>query len=90
MVRPRVIGGRCRGNEALARELKTDADGRFAWNDAPDRGISASVWAEGFAAKDSLTLAPDVDHRIVLIAPTADQGAPWSTAVPVSPYPDSR
>ncbi len=63
-----------RGNEALAHELTTDAEGRFAWTDAPDRGISASVWAEGFAAKDKLTLAPDVDHRIVLIPPTRIQG----------------
>ena len=48
-----------RGNEVLAHELKTDADGRFAWKDAPDRGITASVWADGFAATDSLSLAPE-------------------------------
>ncbi len=63
-----------RGNEALARGLTTDADGRFTWTDAPDRGISASVWAEGFAAKDIVTLAPDVDHRIVLIPPIRIKG----------------
>ncbi len=63
-----------RGDEALAHELTTDADGRFAWADAPDSGITASVWADGFAAKDKLTLAPDVDHRIVLIPPTRIKG----------------
>jgi RNA polymerase sigma factor (sigma-70 family) len=71
---PDSPGAARRGNEVLAHELKTDTDGRFTWNDAPERGLTASVSADGFAVSNDLSLAPDVDHRIVLTSPTRISG----------------
>jgi RNA polymerase sigma factor (sigma-70 family) len=63
-----------RGREMIFEELTTDADGRFAWKDAPDRGVRVSVWAQGFASQQDPALATDVDHRIVLPRPTTIKG----------------
>ena len=59
---------------AITHKLTTDDDGRFDWKEAPGSGVHASVHADGFASKENLALASDVDHKIVLIPPTAVKG----------------
>jgi len=59
---------------AISHELTTAEDGRFDWKEAPGNGVHASVSALGFASVDSLALASDVDHKIVLIPPTTVKG----------------
>jgi RNA polymerase sigma factor (sigma-70 family) len=71
---PGTSGASGRGEEALSERLTTDADGRFAWKDAPERGIRVTAWARGFAATKDLSLDSDVDHRVVLSRPTTIKG----------------
>jgi peroxiredoxin len=59
---------------AVTHEVTTDDDGRFDWREAPGGGVHASIYAAGFASKDNLALACDVDHKIVLIPPTTVRG----------------
>jgi peroxiredoxin/protocatechuate 3,4-dioxygenase beta subunit len=59
---------------AITYNSTTDGDGRFDWKEAPASGVHASVSADGFASSNSLTLASDVDHKIVLIPPTRITG----------------
>jgi RNA polymerase sigma factor (sigma-70 family) len=61
--------------QAIARELTTDADGRFTWKDAPDSGVQATICADGFAIKENLDLASDVELKILLIPSTKIKGA---------------
>ena len=60
---------------AITDQLTADANGRFDWKEAPGSGVHASVHAVGFAGIDNLALASDVDHKIVLIPPTAVKGS---------------
>jgi len=60
---------------AITDKLTADDNGRFDWKEAPGSGVHASVYAAGFASKDNLALAADVDHTIVLIPPTAVKGS---------------
>ena len=63
-----------RGKQSLQQELKTDQDGRFAWNEAPGDEVRISVSAEGYASKDDLPLLPGQPHDIVLTPPTTITG----------------
>jgi RNA polymerase sigma factor (sigma-70 family) len=62
------------GSDAIFHELIADADGRFAWSDAPETGIHAIAYAGGFVRKSNLLLASDVDQEIVLTPPTKISG----------------
>jgi hypothetical protein len=55
--------------------LATDEDGRFEWKEAPGKGVQVDVSAIGFAATNTLSLASDVDHQIVLTPPTVVKGS---------------
>lgn len=59
---------------AIALDLSTDDDGRFEWREAPARGVHLNVSAEGFAGKENVPVASDVDHEIVLKPPTTIRG----------------
>ncbi|WP_159452208.1 redoxin domain-containing protein [Singulisphaera sp. GP187] len=63
-----------RFTSAIVENLTTDDDGRFEWKDAPARGVHVDVFAAGFAAKENLTLASNVDHEVMLIRPTVVKG----------------
>ena len=65
---------RWRGGETLGQELTTDADGRFAWHDAPGDEVGAEVYADGYTSKRDVPLAPGASHEIVLTAPTVIKG----------------
>jgi thiol-disulfide isomerase/thioredoxin len=54
-----------RGSETLQKELLTDADGRFIWDDAPGDEIVFRADSIGYSAKDDVTLGPG-EHTIVL------------------------
>ena len=60
---------------ASRQQLTTDADGRFEWKEAPGKGVVVDVSGGGFAAVNALSLASDVDHRIVLTPPTVVKGS---------------
>jgi peroxiredoxin/protocatechuate 3,4-dioxygenase beta subunit len=60
---------------ASHRTLTTDADGRFEWKEAPGKGVRVDVSGGHFAAVSALSLASDVDHRIVLTPPTVVKGS---------------
>ena len=60
---------------ASAQQLTTDDDGRFEWKEAPGKGVQVEVSAIGFAATNTLSLASDVDHQIVLTPPTVVKGS---------------
>jgi RNA polymerase sigma factor (sigma-70 family) len=62
-----------RGSEALARELTTDAAGRFAWNDAPDDGAHAEVYADGYLGRD-VRLSAGTENSVVLTPATKING----------------
>jgi RNA polymerase sigma factor (sigma-70 family) len=62
------------GSDAILHQLIADADGRFAWRDAPETGIHAIAYAGGFVRKGNLLLASDVDQAIVLTRPTPIKG----------------
>jgi peroxiredoxin len=59
---------------AITLGFTAGTDGRFEWREAPGRGVRASVSAAGFAGKEGLELASDVDHEITLMAPTTVKG----------------
>lgn len=59
---------------AAARQLKTDSDGRFEWKEAPGSGVQADISAAGFAAKNRLAVASDLDQEIELTPPTPIKG----------------
>jgi peroxiredoxin/protocatechuate 3,4-dioxygenase beta subunit len=59
---------------AITHNLTTDHDGRFDWNEAPGRGVHASVYADGYSGTENMSLAADVDQKIVLIPPTSVKG----------------
>ena len=55
------------GLRKVAWETKTDADGRFEWNAAPDEPLQFWFEAEGFGWKRGVLLRPsEADHEIVL------------------------
>ena len=60
---------------ASRQQLTTDDDGRFEWKEAPAKGVQVDVSAVGFAATNTLSLASDVDHQIVLTPPTVVKGS---------------
>jgi thiol-disulfide isomerase/thioredoxin/protocatechuate 3,4-dioxygenase beta subunit len=60
---------------ASRQRLTTDADGRFEWKEAPGKGVLVDVSGGGFAAANALSLASDIDHRIVLTPPTVVKGS---------------
>lgn len=62
-----------RGSETLQKEILTDADGRFVWNDAPDDSVVFQAQAIGYGAKDDVTLGPG-EHTIVLDRETSVKG----------------
>ncbi len=62
-----------RGSEAISRELTTDADGRFAWNDAPGDGVHAEVYAAGYLGR-AVRLSIGLQNEIVLTAATKIKG----------------
>ena len=62
-----------RGSETLQKELLTDADGRFVWNDAPDDEVAFRVQASGYGAKDDVVLGLG-EHTIVLDRETSIKG----------------
>ena len=64
-----------RSDQAILHESKTDADGRFAWKNAPARGIRVTAYAPGFGVVQDLVLSSDLDHEIVLTAPTLVKGS---------------
>jgi peroxiredoxin len=57
------------------QQLTTDADGRFEWKEAPGKGVMVDVSGGGFATVNALSLASDVDQRIVLTPPTVVKGS---------------
>jgi peroxiredoxin/protocatechuate 3,4-dioxygenase beta subunit len=59
---------------AIAKDLKTGADGRFEWKEAPGRGVFAEVYAAGRVGKREVALASDTDQEIVLTSPTVLKG----------------
>ena len=69
-----------RGSEAIAEEFTTDADGRFAWKDAPEGGACyAETWAQGYVGKNDIALSPGAENLVELATPTTVKG-PSSTA----------
>jgi peroxiredoxin/protocatechuate 3,4-dioxygenase beta subunit len=60
---------------ASRQQLSADDDGRFEWKEAPGKGVQVDVSAIGFASKNTLRLASDVDHQIVLTPPTVVKGS---------------
>jgi peroxiredoxin/protocatechuate 3,4-dioxygenase beta subunit len=60
---------------ASRQQLTTDDDGRFEWKEAPGKGVQVDVSAVGFAATNTLSLASDVYHQIVLTPPTVVKGS---------------
>ncbi len=63
-----------RGSEAIAEQFTTDADGRFAWNEAPDGDIAAELWAPGYLGVSGLSLSVGSENRIELTAATPIKG----------------
>ncbi len=64
-----------RGSEAIAEEFTTDADGRFAWKDAPEGGASSTeIWANGYVGKMGIALSEGAENRIELTTPTTVKG----------------
>ncbi|QEH31875.1 ECF RNA polymerase sigma factor SigE [Aquisphaera giovannonii] len=74
---PAARAGEDRGGEAIALERSTDAEGRFAWNEAPANGIHVSVAAGGFTADRSPILDADaaIEHEILMTTPTHVKGS---------------
>ncbi|WP_406699852.1 carboxypeptidase regulatory-like domain-containing protein [Singulisphaera sp. Ch08] len=60
---------------ASRQQLTTNDDGRFEWKEAPGKGVQVDVSAVGFAVTNTLSLASDVDHQIVLTPPTVIKGS---------------
>ncbi len=63
-----------RGGESLQLDLKTDAEGRFTWNEAPGDEVKADVSAVGYATAQGVSLRPGEPVRIVLKRPTTIKG----------------
>ncbi len=63
-----------RSSETIAHELTTDAEGRFAWTEAPTSAVCAEVWAEGYQGLSDLVLAPGQANQFVLTASTPVKG----------------
>jgi len=55
---------------ASRAELTTNEAGRFEWKGAPSKGIMGEISKLGYTAKGPLSLATDVDQKIVLTTPT--------------------
>jgi peroxiredoxin len=63
----RVAPHSWRGQRVLTIELKTDADGRFVWNGAPDEGVVFEIRKPGYAGLLEMMLHPDdEDYAISL------------------------
>ena len=54
--------------------MRTDQDGRFAWNEAPGGEVQVDVAANGYSGKNDLRLLPGTPHEIVLAPPTTIKG----------------
>jgi peroxiredoxin/protocatechuate 3,4-dioxygenase beta subunit len=63
-----------RGRASLPQELKADADGRFAWKEAPGDEVKARVWAPDFAERRDVSLLPDSNNQVVLTRTTHIRG----------------
>jgi peroxiredoxin/protocatechuate 3,4-dioxygenase beta subunit len=73
---------------ASRQTLTTDADGRFEWKEAPGKGVVVDVSGGRFATVSALSLASDIDHRIVLTPPTVVKGSvlDHDTGQPISGF----
>ncbi len=63
-----------RGGESLQLDLKTDAEGRFTWNEAPGDEVKADASAVGYATTQGVSLHPGASVKIVLKRPTTIKG----------------
>lgn len=55
-----------RGTEAIVEDFRTDADGRFTWNDAPGEEVRISVGAEGYRGESDITVQPEQSIEVAL------------------------
>lgn len=63
----RVAPHTWRGQRVLAIELKTDTDGRFEWDGAPEDSVIFEIRKPGYAGELEMMLYPDEqEHPIVL------------------------
>ena len=64
-----------RGTQTLQANIKTDADGRFVWENAPADAVSFSISAKGFRGiQDRLLTAGETEAQIVVSPSTVVTG----------------
>ena len=59
------------GQNTLGQRLQTDADGQFAWNDAPADAVTADVYGDGLVAARNAELKPGEKNEVRLLGVTS-------------------
>ena len=57
--------------DLLDVQMKTDADGRFEWKEAPDAEVTADVYKTEFMAKDNVKMKAGEKNELVMVPPTS-------------------
>ena len=70
-------------------EIQTDADGRFAWPEAPPGAVQAEVYASGYTQRQGVALTTGAANVITLARPTKVRGTIVDAATG-QPIPDFR
>ncbi|HUK83636.1 MAG TPA: carboxypeptidase-like regulatory domain-containing protein, partial [Verrucomicrobiae bacterium] len=60
--------------QTLDTLVRSDADGRFTWKDAPADTIYASVYRAGYATNPKVAISAGSENKIVLHSPTVVKG----------------
>jgi len=66
-----VSPSRWRGLDFHIVSLKTDADGRFSWNNAPADAVGFYVGKDGYQTRFDYSLAPSKEGHVITLARTA-------------------
>ncbi len=70
-----VVLNSWRGNNTIWWTTKTDAQGHFAWNDAPGDGASFDIAREGFSPVTDCWLAADREEQVItMLTPLQSAG----------------
>lgn len=54
----------------LNKELTTDADGVFTWNEAPAGEVKADIYGKGYSSLTDVSLRPGEKNELKLVTPT--------------------
>ncbi len=72
--RPGDLGQDYYRSMPVAQWLRSDAEGRFAWPEAPKGDVRAELYAGGYMGQEGLTLTTGGLNRITLTRPTKVRG----------------